>query len=141
MAEDAPEIDIPDTEETNAAAVKLQRVQRGHADRVRFRDVRQKRKEFEDSLCKNTGWGYDKLQNVMLCNAQVIAAPRLMRPNQMYPMNLEVAETVVENYEGGKDANGMYSGEGTATFRNGCVSSFWLLELFSVFTNEEKLRD
>jgi len=112
--EGAPEL----SEEDKAATVAQGAVrcrQGRHALRVLMAEAEEDRQRVP-----NSGWGYDRVRNVTTCSCKTVPAPRMLAPAAVFPIDNEVANCMVSDYEGGRDKDtGLYAGQGKATFVTG----------------------
>jgi hypothetical protein len=131
----------PDPEQVDAAT-KIQRVVRGHTGRVRQRNEAEERRQ-ERVRVPNSGWGFDQLRSVMLNSVLVAPAPKIATDVDLVPIASNVAETVVSSYEGERNADGEYHGQGIATFASGSkYQGFWahgLMDGKGTFTWNNKI--
>ena len=114
----------------HTAACVIQRATRSNLSRRAVRRARQLRLEQEEQKRYkgwNSGWGYDTLRNLFLCNATSKPAPRMLEENVGMHIDAGLQCTVITSYEGDLDEVGRYSGQGTAAFINGSVyKGVWL---------------
>jgi len=104
-------------EEDETAVGVLQCAGRCRLARKLLRELRAE----EAKRPQNTGWGFDTLTSVYMCNAKTVPSTRMIGEKMIFPCEKAVAHTIVQTYEGKLDLEGRYSGQGKATLVNGAT--------------------
>jgi hypothetical protein len=115
-------MDEPFDEELDAAARKIQRLARTRSRRVSMPiddslEISETAEEEEDRI--DSGWGFDTSHDPLSNNVLTKAPPRMIDSFSSLPLDFDISQTIIQDYQGEFDGEGRYNGQGRATFVNG----------------------
>ena len=116
--EDTPPAQAQELSEEDQAAMRVQCALRCRQGRRMLRSLADERAA-DLRRVPNSAWGYDRLLSVLTCSCNTAPAPRMISPAVVFSVDNEVADCVVASYDGERDAAGLFSGQGKATFVTG----------------------